>query len=316
MVRIEAKQSIIYVLAVVVAVVVIVGRIKMPASADFEAAEWAVTPGGMVVQKRDSALPAAVVPTIRVKVKYGAVYHDIYISSRASFGELKKMLSERIGVHPSDQKLIYKEKERDSAAFLDAAGVKDRSKVVVEEDATAKAKRLLEMRVSEKRDKAAKRVSAISLEVDKLASKATAMEAVVSKGGRVVEEDVVGLIELLMNEVVKLEGVDVVDGDVKLQKRLQVRRVQKYVETLDLIKIKNAVPKASHGRVSQQQPPQPRFLKHQQQRQPLESVILTANWKTSDSLMLMSSASAPAPAAAAPNTAPSSATTRFDWELF
>ena len=51
-------------------------------------AEWEVTPGGMVVQKRDpeSGPPAAVVPTIRVKVKHGSVYHEIYISSQATFG--------------------------------------------------------------------------------------------------------------------------------------------------------------------------------------------------------------------------------------
>ncbi|RWV79770.1 hypothetical protein GW17_00059045, partial [Ensete ventricosum] len=195
-------------------------------------AEWEVTPGGMVVQKRDpeSGPPAAVVPTIRVKVKHGSVYHEIYISSQATFadddglaGELKKMLSARIGMHPLDQKLIYKDKERDSAAFLDTAGVKDRSKVVLVEDPTAKAKRLLETRKTDKMEKAAKSISAISMEVDKLASKSqvSALEAIVNKGGRVVEQDVVRLIELLMNELLKLDGV-VADGDVKQQRRLQV----------------------------------------------------------------------------------------------
>ncbi|WOL05250.1 hypothetical protein Cni_G13977 [Canna indica] len=56
-----------------------------------KAGEWEVTPSGMVVQKRDldAAPPAAVVPTIRVKVKHGAVYHEIYISSQATFGKLE-----------------------------------------------------------------------------------------------------------------------------------------------------------------------------------------------------------------------------------
>ena len=50
--------------------------------------EWEVRPGGMLVQKRcpDSDAPAAPVPTIRVKVKFNAVVHEIYISSQASFG--------------------------------------------------------------------------------------------------------------------------------------------------------------------------------------------------------------------------------------
>lgn len=51
--------------------------------------KWEVRPGGMLVQKRDpdSGVGAAPVPTIRVKVKYAGVYHEIYISSQASFGE-------------------------------------------------------------------------------------------------------------------------------------------------------------------------------------------------------------------------------------
>lgn len=47
------------------------------------------------------------------------------------------------------------------------------------------------------------------------------MESIVNKGGRVVEEDVIRLIELLMNELIKLDGV-VADGDVKQQRRNQV----------------------------------------------------------------------------------------------
>ncbi|CAL9189452.1 unnamed protein product [Musa hybrid cultivar] len=281
-------------------------------------AEWEVTPGGMVVQKRDpeSGPPAAVVPTIRVKVKHGSVYHEIYISSQATFGELKKMLSARIGMHPLDQKLIYKDKERDSAAFLDTAGVKDRSKVVLLEDPTAKAKRLLETRKTDKMEKAAKSISAISMEVDKLASKVSALEAIVNKGGRVVDQDVVRLIELLMNELLKLDGV-VADGDVKQQRRLQVRRVQKYVETLDLIKIKNATPRANghvHHPQQQQQQQQQQYQQHQQRQQPPQPVVVTtANWDTFDSLFMPSTST---PATTATSTASSTPTTRFDWELF
>lgn len=51
--------------------------------------KWEVRPGGMLVQMRkpDDDAMAAPVPTIRVKVKYGGVYHEIYISSQASFGK-------------------------------------------------------------------------------------------------------------------------------------------------------------------------------------------------------------------------------------
>ena len=51
---------------------------------------WEVRPGGMLVQKRspdaDPPPGGAPVPTIRVKVKFNGVYHEIYINAQASFG--------------------------------------------------------------------------------------------------------------------------------------------------------------------------------------------------------------------------------------
>lgn len=52
----------------------------------------------------------------------------------------------------------------------------------------------------------------------------SALDTILSKGGRVVENDVVNLIELLMNELIKLDSI-VAEGDAKLQKRLQVRSI-------------------------------------------------------------------------------------------
>ncbi len=50
--------------------------------------EWELRPGGMLVQKRNSESDRSSVPapTIRVRVKYGSIYHEINISSQASFG--------------------------------------------------------------------------------------------------------------------------------------------------------------------------------------------------------------------------------------
>lgn len=50
--------------------------------------EWEVRPGGMLVQRRDpneeqNRVPP---PTIRVRVKYGSIYHEVNISSQATFG--------------------------------------------------------------------------------------------------------------------------------------------------------------------------------------------------------------------------------------
>jgi hypothetical protein len=86
-------------------------------------------------------------------------------------GELKKLVAAKTGLHPDDQKVLYKDKERDSKAFLDMAGVKDRSKLVVVEDPEAKARRLIEERRNGHLEKAAKAVAAVTAEVDKLAPK-------------------------------------------------------------------------------------------------------------------------------------------------
>ncbi|CAL9047597.1 BAG family molecular chaperone regulator 1-like [Musa acuminata AAA Group] len=303
---------------------------ESPAAAE-KAAGWEVRPCGMLVQKRgaDADATAAPVPTIRVKVKHGSVYHEIYVSSQATFGELKKALSAKTGLHPLDMKLLYKDKERESTAFLDTAGVKDKSKVVLEEDPTAQAKRLLEMRKTDKMEKATKSISAISLEVDRLASKVSALEAIVNRGGRVVEHDVTNLIESLMNELIKLDAV-VADGDVKLQRRMQIKRVQKYVETLDAVKIKNAMPRAK-VQPSKEQPQQHPTQPQNQQRHPIQQqkrdsqptrrpyqqqnleqpqVVVTTKWETFDSLLFVPSTST---STAAASSAPHA---RFDWEPF
>ncbi|XP_027358000.1 BAG family molecular chaperone regulator 3-like isoform X2 [Abrus precatorius] len=215
--------------------------------------DWEMRPGGMLVQMRtaESDRNSVLVPTIRVRVKYGSIYHEVNISSQASFGELKKMLSGLTGLHHQDQKLFYKDKERDSKAFLDMVGVKDKSKMVLVEDPISQEKRLLEIRKNAKMEKAAKSISEISLEVDRLAGRVSALESIISKGGKVAETDVLSLIELLMNQLLKLDGI-MADGDVKLQRKMQVKRVQKYVETLDLLKVKNSMPSGNLGHASMQ----------------------------------------------------------------
>ncbi|XP_010919226.1 BAG family molecular chaperone regulator 2 [Elaeis guineensis] len=280
---------------------------KFPAAAAAadEAHQWEVRPGGMLVQKRDPD-SAAAAPTIRVRVKYGAAYHEIYLSSQSTFGELKKLLSERSGLHPEDLKVVYKEKERDSSAYLDISGVKDGSKVVVVDDPAGRAKRLLEMRHQAKIAKASNSISQISLEVDKLASQVSELDAVITKGGKVAKKDVVNLIELLMSQLVKLDGI-VADGDLKHQKRMQERRVQKYVEKLDVLKVKNDTVKTTNEQMPAQQP-------QQKKKQP-PSPVVTTKWETFDSLFSPTTPATATPATATTN-ASSVPTPRFDWELF
>ncbi|KAL8160251.1 hypothetical protein V2J09_001788 [Rumex salicifolius] len=261
----------------------------LPPTDDPAAVEWEMRPGGMLVQKRvDSDQNATPPPTIRVRVKYGPVYHEITISSQATFGELKKKLTDTIGLHHEDQKVLFKDKERDSKAFLDVSGVKEKSKLVVMEDPIKQEKRLLELRRNTVMENAAKSISNIRLEVDRLAVQVLALESVISKGGKVAEKDVVSLTELLMNELIKLDAI-VAQGDTKSQRKIQVTRVQKYVETLDMIKMKSLTLMNNESRPSQI-PTQPRHANAKdapQTRQPLRNhtsgTVVTTKWETFDS---------------------------------
>ncbi|KAI3808835.1 hypothetical protein L1987_24797 [Smallanthus sonchifolius] len=288
--------------------------------------EWEVRPGGMLVQRRDpneeqNRVPP---PTIRVRVKYGSVYHEISISSQATFGELKKMLSSPTGLHHEDQKLMYKDKERSSKTFLDVVGVKDRSKMVLLEDPISQEKRYIEMRKNAKMEKAAKSISEISLEVDRLAGQVSAHESVISKGGKVPEKTLLTLIELLMNQLLKLDEITA-EGDVKLQRKMQVKRVQKYVETLDVLKIKNS---AAGGAATTNQHLQPSSFPNSRrsignfsaipvaakQQQPSRNstsgdVVVTTQWETFDSTPT------PLPAPPSNNTDTHKIHPKFSWDL-
>lgn len=53
------------------------------------AMDWEMRPGGMLVQRRTADSDRNSVPpppTIRVRVKYGSTYHEVNISSQATFG--------------------------------------------------------------------------------------------------------------------------------------------------------------------------------------------------------------------------------------
>ncbi|KAL6501645.1 hypothetical protein OROGR_026778 [Orobanche gracilis] len=276
------------------------------------AAGWEVRPGGMLVQKRtsDSNPNPNPVPTIKVKVKYGSSHHQVIISSQASFskycfcfsittftnfkGELKKMLAVQTGLHTHDLQLIFKEKERDSKTFLDVCGVKDGSKIVLIEDEMSRERKCLEScKNAKKMEKASKDIAAIRIQIDTLAKqcpfgwwdKVASIELEINGGKKLVETVLLNLTELLMTQLIKLDGVDA-DGDVKLQRRMQVKRVQKYIETLDMLKIKNSGP----GKVPLHQIFTQRTSHNQQEQQREQGnftervnsgpVVVTTKWET------------------------------------
>lgn len=83
-------------------------------------------------------------------------------------GEVKKVLTSKIGLQIGDQKIIYKEKERGNGEYLDRRGVKDRLKLILMEDPSSIERRYIEMRKNARIQIAYRAISDVSVEVDKL----------------------------------------------------------------------------------------------------------------------------------------------------
>ena len=77
-------------------------------------------------------------------------------------------MAEPTGLHPAEQKLIYKNKERNSNAYLDVARVKNGSKIVLVEDILSKERRCVEMLTNHKFQISSNLLKEIDLEVNKL----------------------------------------------------------------------------------------------------------------------------------------------------
>lgn len=202
-----------------------------------ENVEWEMRPGGMLVQKRSNK-SGSLVPNLRVRVSFGATRYEIFVNSQSTFGELKKLLTAETGLQASEQRLIFRGKERENGEYLDMSGVKDRSKVKLIDDPSSRERRLIEMRRNTKIQIASRAISDVSMEVDKLAEQVSAIEKSISNGIKVAEVQITTLIEMLMRQAIKLDSI-CTEGDALSRKNLQGKRVQKCVETLDVLKISN-----------------------------------------------------------------------------
>ncbi|KAL4301966.1 hypothetical protein GQ457_10G022340 [Hibiscus cannabinus] len=207
--------------------------------------DWEMRPGGMLVQKRNQNgdVPS---PDVRLRVVYGAMRYEISVNSRATFGEVKKRLAAETGLQPSDQRVIFKGKDRENGEYLDMCGAKDRSKLVLMEDPASIERRFIQMRRNAKIQTAHRAINHVSMELDKLTDQVSAIEKSVSNGGRVPEVQITTLIEMLMRQAIKLDEVGA-EGDAVAPKNLQAKRVQRCVETLELLKISNGGGKGGGG---------------------------------------------------------------------
>ncbi|WJZ86556.1 hypothetical protein VitviT2T_006001 [Vitis vinifera] len=81
---------------------------------------------------------------------------------------------------------------------------------------TSKERKLEEERRSDEISKACKSITEVKAKVDKLLEKVVALEATVNGGTTVEDKEFVVLIELLMRQLLKLDGIEA-EGEAKLR---------------------------------------------------------------------------------------------------
>ncbi|KAJ0253584.1 BAG family molecular chaperone regulator 4 [Hirschfeldia incana] len=209
--------------------------------------EWEVRPGGMLVQRRDDASSSSSDPqhpdsasavfgqTIRINVSHGSSHHDLHVSSHATFGDVKKALVQKTGLQASDLKILFRGVEKDDGEQLQASGVKDGSKVVLVEEPS---KRVVEQPppvMTEEMAKSVAAVKSVSGEIDKLSDKVVGLEVSVNGGTKVAVEEFDMTAELLMRQLLKLDGIEA-EGEARVLRKAEVRRVQKLQEAVDTLK--------------------------------------------------------------------------------
>jgi len=189
------------------------------------------------MQKReDEASPPG--PLIKIRVSHGSLRYEVDVPELSTFGELKRALVRDTGVEQQEQRLIFRGRERKDEEYLHLVGVKDKSKMILLKNSASVERKDEEMKRDPVISRACVAVSVVREEVNQLSERVSALESQVYKGAEVADNEFVVLTELLMRQLLKLDGI-VAEGEAKLQRKIEVRRVQTMVDTLDSLKMRN-----------------------------------------------------------------------------
>ncbi|XP_015897619.3 BAG family molecular chaperone regulator 4 isoform X2 [Ziziphus jujuba] len=201
--------------------------------------EWELRPGGMLVQRREDeddgeTGASSLGPMIKITVSNGKHQHEVFVPAQSTFGDIKKFISQKTGLEANEQRLLFRGKEKEDDEHLHMAGVKDNSKILLMEDPATRLRKVEEVKKSNEISKASEAIAGIRSEV-------SALEVSVRGGTKVPEKEFDISTELLMRQLLKLDGVEA-EGEAKLQRKAEVRRVQNFVEALDTLKARNSNP--------------------------------------------------------------------------
>ncbi|CAI0426216.1 unnamed protein product [Linum tenue] len=211
------------------------------------------------------------------------------------------IIEQRTGLECGRQKLLFRGKEKEDGEYLHDAGVKDNAKILVLEEPVSAEKELPEMPQPEVKGreeetstediKEEEQQPSISEVEDKeeilkaLREQVSALEVAINCGTKVAEKEFVVSAELLMRQLLKLDMIEA-EGEARVQRKAEVRRIQNFHELLDNLKATNAKPVNTNVNVA----------------------TVTTDWETFDSGM---GSLTPPP----PGTSSSTAITE-EWERF
>ncbi|XP_058729136.1 BAG family molecular chaperone regulator 4-like [Vicia villosa] len=185
-------------------------------------------------------------PTIKLNVSYGSSLHQIHLPAQSTFGDLKKLLVQKTGLESEQQRIFFRGIEKDDREKLHMEGVKDKSKILLLERAASKEKKLEETRKLNEMSKAIEAINGVRAEVDKLSNRVDALEVAINAGNKASEKEFLLLTELLMKQLLKLDGIEA-EGEAKSQRKAEVRRVQGLVDKLDSLKARSSNPSSQSG---------------------------------------------------------------------
>ncbi|XP_020239960.1 BAG family molecular chaperone regulator 4 [Cajanus cajan] len=223
-------------------------------------------------------------PTIKINVWHGTCHHELHRPAQSTFGDVKKLLVNRTGLEPEEQRLFFRGIEKGDDEQLHLEGVKDKSKILLLEGTASKERKLEETRKQNEMSKAFEAIAGVRAEVDKLSNRVTAIEVAINGGNKASEKEFLVLTELLMSQLLKLDGIEA-EGEAKLQRKAEVNRVQNLVDKLDSLKARNSNPFSNSG----------------------NAATVTTQWETFDSGMEGSDS---------PSDKSSSTKITQDWERF
>ncbi|KAB2013804.1 hypothetical protein ERO13_D09G162500v2 [Gossypium hirsutum] len=154
---------------------------------------------------------------------------------KTSSGELKKNIAKKSGLETDKQRVSIRGKEKDKSKVEETGTAKEKA----EETKASKENKVEFVRETEERSKAFVAIAGVRKAVDKLSERVAALEKAVNSGTKVSDEEFDVSAELLMRELLKLDGIEA-EGEAKLQRKAEVCRVQNFHETLDKLKTTNS----------------------------------------------------------------------------